>query len=278
MVDSKMEISHIQKNGWEQGSLLTIPHNNLIDKNKIPLRENTRYILISQNCDIIRDAGKEPYLEFIPITILGKTNGSFEGGKNPRILHLDAGNISLECIAYERVYISKNDLEKIKPDQDAAIADGNLDILISWLCNRYARKAFPDEFNIRLGKNKTREKLIRLLDNYGKFICGIYIKLTPFNEIESPTDDYKLTLLFLVDPDHYKDADSMVKVDECFEATINWINKVKGIEVIVSESKVKSLDDISLYDFMQYYKWDFDFISHSGEDQGETLPGTNQIK
>lgn len=51
---------------------------------------------------------------------------------------------------------------------------------------------------------------------------------------------------------------------------ITILDQVNGIDVIEG-SQVQSLDDISVHHYQQLKQWDFDYISFSNNEDGETI-------
>ena len=175
MDNVNLEFVDILENGWKQGSIISINSSNILDKNNILLESGAKYILVSQDCDIVCDLNKEPFVELLYLKPIEQISGSFTKGKNPRILHLKFGNTFLECIIYKRAYLHKNTIAKLKPDTEFIVSDNNLSILVYWLSNRYTRKAYPDEFNRRLKRVKTDQKIVKIIDSLGKDIKGIFV-------------------------------------------------------------------------------------------------------
>ncbi len=128
--------------------------------------------------------------------------------------------------AKNRSFVAKARLSGCQPITDLALDLSNKRILQKWLAARYDRAAFPNEFENRLKKNKTHDKLAKILKPTGACLRGVYFDLgeQADTDLEADADVYELEiyLLHVTEPDANVAActaeKAKQKIIECFKS------------------------------------------------------------
>lgn len=185
----------IKENGWAQGSILDNTKQVISDLPK------SLYFVLSHDCNLLcNDLATEPNVELITINQLDQADGTYTKAKNPRKLHIQftVNNNSnpYELIVANHHKIDRQILKDIKPF--GTCREDEVDIVVSWWKDRYARAAFPDAFNNRLNTNKFKKSLDKKLKPFGEDIEAIYIKLNTHEELDDSTN-YRMRLMIEVD-------------------------------------------------------------------------------
>lgn len=188
---------------WRQGSVVhrdTFPELNL----DLQLENgNEVVVVVSHDCDLAQSPEVEPYCEIIVGRIIEQLNGSATHTKNPRTLHLElqspAGPLPIELIATSKRYISKDVLMRLQLDGSCNLDVVSLMILRRWLGIRYARSAFPDNFDSRLKREGLDKKIAKALKKHGVAITAIFFDVDEGEEVsrEDPNDTYTLDIVML---------------------------------------------------------------------------------
>jgi hypothetical protein len=172
--------SWIREADWRQGDIISVQATNgllgaAIDQQ--PSAEQTRLVVLSQDCDLVADIGKEPFVELIGATLVGKPDPSRQNGRNPRSLDLlvaGAPRTTLRFSIHDRFRVPKRALQAIRPAVDVVLADDERCTLRRWVARRYTRAAFPDALNRRL--DSQRKALDRLFKSDGaKLVTAIFV-------------------------------------------------------------------------------------------------------
>lgn len=195
----------IAMQGWRQGCLLgEVELQRLAAEQGLGLVEGSMAIVVSQSCDLTHgDLATEPYVEVIIAQRVDKRHPDFLYGKHPRCLHLplqrDGGDEqSLALAPWQRLQFPRECLADWSPDAEHYLLRADLQILVTWLAQRYVRGALPDDFNNLLGRKRKRwEKLRKRLSGP---VSGLFVELNPSGELQDG-QHYSVNLLALVPVD-----------------------------------------------------------------------------
>ena len=156
----------VKRNGWRQGSILDLGLvDELTDRGLLP-KQDTRgiWFMLSHDCDITNHSfDNEPNAEVIygeSIDNPNRKDGNKKWGKNSRLLQIEQGKETFEFNANGRVLFPRVYLAKHQPSGRTFDSDSMWQI-VCWVALRYNRRAFADEFNLRVdaaGK-RLRKKL-----------------------------------------------------------------------------------------------------------------------
>jgi hypothetical protein len=194
----------IKKRGWRQWSCVAgddIPR--VLDGTPHGA-DGARLLVVTQSCDLVHESYEnEPVVETFLCEALGpdhQPDGNFTAGKNPRSLLVRfpvAGTDQwFRLRSNGRALVPRHRLARIDPDPSVVVTDQAVRTLQRWLINRMIRTAFPDAFNDRT--QRARNKLESRLKKGGASLLGLYINLTPWEEL--PGDQsYAVDFVGLVD-------------------------------------------------------------------------------
>jgi len=251
-------------NGWEQFCVLQPDdHISLLNNAHIKVSENDLLLVITQTCDLINN--KEPFFGVACLRPLDKNiSVENEHARNSRRLEF---NIILNdeakdyCIkAHEKFFVDHAILKNIKPFDKIKCKNTKTE-LVKWLTSRYSRTAFPDTFDQIWNKRKKQiEKVIKKLE----LVQDIYLKLSPFDEIEK-TEEYDLEILLLMDADNFDNKKIHQEYDELRKKLEEQFNKCNGINVELVE--LESNARISIKVIQEYNRWDYSYLSYRDPEQ-----------
>jgi len=216
-----------------------------------------RLVVVSQDCDIVAQTDREPYIELVTAKVCRKADSGKKHGKSSRYMVVFAGKTILEMCVHDRFRVPKDAVEWVL-DSDCILPEDAVNEFKGWLARRYRRAAFPGEFESRIRQKKVEmEKLLSGDD--ARNISAIYLKTSGE---ELPSDQfYHLDVLL---------AKEAAIPTEPFEKALEGIlNSCDGI--IVGEFDCMLEKDITLGLLREYLRWNKDFYS-SFEDEGVAHP------
>ena len=247
--------NYLWKNGWRQGAI--IDNNSsieaIINNAQGYKSPNTQLpdllVIISQSCDMLHQKiDEEPYIVLIAGYFNKERKGYLFYGKNPRRLQIEHHKRIIGFSAHDIFVILKESFEEVNPKQGSiALAKAEVKQIINWISRRYARAAFPDEFNSRLARaNKIdKAKKNQLMES----VSLIYIDIT--DEELKNDQNYETTMIIGVK--HGSNQEIRDQVDSLFYKTFN----VPGIdtEVIVLDENDITYETISTH--KRFFDWDY---------------------
>lgn len=245
--------------GWRQGSLLRAE---VLSELLSDVGDASFALLLSQDCDIVRDEKTEPTLEVVPCRSLEKAKGNYLHGRNPRVFHIEADGEreALEIDIRQRRLVSKLDAAALnKRPVQPALDELTVLTVTRWVAKRYTRSAFPDEFNRRL-KAAGRKLDMLAKKAIAKPVTSIYIGLEPHDEELDEDEDYELYVFVA-----YRDDSKKVQAQDFYEKLCDILDECDGLDLNRSESGAKSHFEISLADLEEMRRWDFDYRSIAGD-------------
>ena len=191
----------IETNGWRQGSLLCEEDGQALAAELGCEDVATAVaVVVSQSCDLTQaDIAAEPYAEVIVGHWSHTRSGDLLYGKHPRRLHLPVqgheGEETISLLPWQRLRCPRERLAEWEPDPERYLLRADLQVLTTWLAQRYVRGALPNTFNDLLTrKRKTWEKLRKRLSGH---VSGLFVELSPSGEL-GEGDHYSVNLLALV--------------------------------------------------------------------------------
>jgi len=206
-------------------------------------------VVLSQTCDIYQKIEEEPYIDLLA-GYFDKKDGNFFHGKNPRRLQIEFLKKIIGFSVHNIIRIQKDEFEKIEPKHSSMKMDKkDIKLIINWISKRYARAAFPDEFNMRL--SKSRQEIDKAQkDPLMAKVSLIYIDIT--DEELKPDIDYIVTMIIGVC--HGSDQKIILQVEDLFYDTF----KIPGLDVDIN---VFDEYDITYEVISTYKRFDWDFRS-----------------
>ena len=270
--------SLIERQGWRQWSLVKavdVPaiREGAFDCFGVALGADARLIVITQDCDLVHASYvSEPACEAYlcePLEPDETVNGNLTAAKNPRILivlfRVDGHDRPFRIQANGKIIFRRQRLETLPPDLSIAVPAESVPILQRWLLNRIVRTAFPGTFNDRT--QAARQKMAKLLKKGGEKLVGLYIGLSPWEELP-PDQNYVVGLIGLVGDD--LDFEQRIQLESRLGEIAVGFNQARGIESC--DYQVRSESEFTL-DLLRTYKlFPLDYLSLSGKPGGETPP------
>lgn len=88
----------IRTAGWRQGSIANRADTKVLlaaSVDKVPDRGEApfRLVVVSQDCDLVREPGIEPFVELILCKEVPNAEPLYQNGRNPRLLHIQWGGL-----------------------------------------------------------------------------------------------------------------------------------------------------------------------------------------
>lgn len=258
---------------WRQGHFLT---KEAAIKLKLISPENADRditMVISHDCDIVRDPSIEPEIEVIVGTRIPAADGNCTHSKNPRTLHLSAlekdAVITLEFSARSKRLIGKPKIARFEPNKDLSLGPKELLILQRWLAARYHRAAFPDEFNHRLQETGLEKILMKKLKPLGDQVRAVYFDIDGGENIErkGADDTYALAIYLLYDTSNdplIAEQVTEIAADAIYEEFCDkFLDRQKDtwLQIELIECKAISDEAMSLAQVMKLKKWNLDHVS-----------------
>lgn len=251
----------IGTNGWRQGSLLRREDGQALAAELGYVgSSNLVAIVVSQSCDLTHaDMATEPYAEVIVGQLSETRSSDLLYGKHPRCLHLpvqgQTGEQTLALRPWQRLQCPRERLAEWVPDAESYLLRTDLQVLITWLAQRYVRGALPDAFNDLLTRKRRKwEKLRRQLTGH---VSGLYVELNPTGELETG-ERYSVNLLALVP------VDQKASLEETLE-TVNKLAELMeelGMEV---QAMAKGEDEISYAVVRRMTRFPLEYLSLRGD-------------
>lgn len=266
---------------WRQGKFLSVDDLKALASDSPEFYEGkSGAIIASQDCDIAQDPAVEPSVEFVPFTLVEKSDGNRLNAKNPRFLQLplvEPAGKYLEVDTRLRAHFKKEDLVALSPNDGWEISPMSVYIFQKWLALRYKRSAFPDAFNNRLG-SAGRKNITKPIESTAESIEAVLFDLDDCSrvELEDDGEPYPLTITLVYNDEVVADAEELAckaaeKIQENLTARF-WDEKSKewnGIEL--HEVHVVSMRVISLYEAETLLRFDLDELSFKKDFPSSTL-------
>lgn len=201
---------------WRQGDVVRLRN----DDSTAPL-----CIIATHDCDICADIDVEPLVEYFPLELTEKLDGSAAYGRNPRKLHLPLDRADTSTLTSALDIRHRKELPKAEFFQRASLFDAQPAarervVLRRWLAARYARSAFADSFETLM--RRVDSKIDVLSKKKGEEIRALYFDLDDNESVErnAEGDIYALAIYVVYPPDTNDEvaAEFARKVSEIFQA------------------------------------------------------------
>jgi hypothetical protein len=258
--------SHLEKAGWRQGSIVK-PENiqALLEAAGHAYEPNVILLLASQSCDVANnDIESDPYIELSIAKPIAAEEGHLTHNKNPRILHTSIScrtgdeNVAtvthLEIKAFEKLFIPKECLKDLQPEQDKKLEQQQQRSYVAWLAARYSRPALPTAFNNRIKDADPRGKLRKKAKQGSLCLTGIYIEITPDAEI-GEGESYSVNLMGLLPADFKGDTTKAEGVINAYAEVM----RTAGMDVTAVIRKEDEVSVATIKRFKRFYLDDLSF-------------------
>lgn len=228
------------------------------------------FVIVSHDCDLSSADDTEPVVEVIRAVRIDRLDGNFTYAKNPRKLHVQCAT-SGECFALapqNKLPVPRENLAGFRQCPNRlGIRSEDLTTLKEWLASRYARSAFPDNFNTIF--RPYEKKLRKLIAQYPNDLLAVYVDLNGDEREESPEgDSYELGLHFVFTDEAALD-DAMMqafrnRAQEIFATTLNASHS-PPFEIILDDVFLVSEMDFSLGQARRLQRWNQEDLSFREE-------------
>jgi len=272
--------------GWRQGSILRHPslkfaRNKLTGGNDVVLKHRSVkvnngecLVLISQNCDIVADKDREPYVEALVCT--KEDPARCEG-----LIELNSSRYFVvdhdDCLiarAIQRVHIEKAVLEQSAPESWPS-SDEHRESFIRWLARRYIRPDHPDAF-VYAFQNPVRD-LFKSLRDTDTHLVAAFSRLVHEIRITKPSTDgppfdVHVVLILRESGSTQEEADAIDSVQSAIYAEVASDPRIQSLQFDAS-----TLDEISAAYYLATDPINLDYYTIGGdedEDSAEMLPLT----
>lgn len=276
---SSLDRDTLKEAGWGFGKCFTnltaSPLTEQIHNNK---HDGDAFIAITHACSIIAPLlTSEPYVEYLALTRLEKSNGAFINARHIRKLHLEIevdGNPTwYEASMAKRGFIARDNLEQCRTDNQFELSANSLAILKRWLANRYISQTFPDMFN-RLTSHLVKDSKAPLIKVFssevGKACHSIFIDLSPIDRDLADGESYQtvIALLFRDDIVQKIGRDSIEKFETDVKAILATVQQLAPLEVFAMAES-----DATYAQIAKMVRWQLDYVSL--KDDSEVLAVNN---
>lgn len=267
----------LRRIGWRQGDIVSPPDASRVLDQAIDQRPDVdldehSLILLTQDCDILREREVEPYLEFIAVSRVPKANPQLEAGRSVRRIHIpghseEDGEVWLDCSIHDRFRVPKASLAELDRKEAVTLGEEAKRQLRQWVARRYTRQPFPDAFERRLGSRQGRIRKL-FAQSSARLISTVYIATS--NEELPDETPYEVDILLaargrnLVDPSLSEAIDDFEhKVEQAIEAKegIVFATDARGYPRL----RVIAEDDLTLGMIRRYKRFDVDYRSSDAD-------------
>lgn len=267
--------NQIKLQGWRQGRLIISANAEHIKAVSIDyfnhtVTPDTWLVVLTQDCDLVRDIAQEPHVELLAVKKLPKKPDNAMRGQSARLLHLTI-NVNqviqwFECNINDRFRIKKASLLGLGCDMTIALEENELRLLRQWLARRYTRAAFPDHFETHLASTKGQVKSL-FKSQAAKLISTVYIAID--NEEADSEEDYVIHVRLTALAEDLADEDKRESIDDFENRFIEVFNKRPHIKFALKypsdpesyDVQVLSEEDVTLRILRQYKRFDADYRS-----------------
>lgn len=276
----------LRRAGWRQGDLIppvdaAAVLNESVDLCQVTPSDQLWLIVLTQDCDILRECRTEPHVEMIAAKATDRHNRQLETGESARRLQIPARTASgaswLECSIHDRFRVPKEAVAGLTRQTTTALDHEARRNLRKWVARRYTRQPFPDAFERRLNP---RHGPVRELFKQAaaKLISTIYIE-TSEDELPEGTP-YQLKVLLVARDRDLIDQDLAPVIDDFEESFRTTFEAQPGIVFTVDprgnpDLQVIGEDRLTLGQIRRYKRFDADYRS-SDEDAVSPPDGVDE--
>jgi hypothetical protein len=274
-MQSQNAADQLRAEGWTQGCLIH-PDNAVritaasIDFYSKATSGDTWLVVLTQDCDIVRHTGQEPFVELLAIEKLSNIPANPMKGQSARSLHLNwtinDDTHWFECNIHDKFRIRKDSLCGLDIDTSLRVEENELRLLRQWLARRYTRAAFPDHFEEHLASTKGRVKSL-FKSPEAKLISTVYIAIE--NEDAGPDEDYLIHVLLTALAEDFEETERRELLDDFEERFIQVIGSRPHIRFALKnpddpssyDVRVLPEEDVTLSMLRKYRRFDADYRS-----------------
>ncbi len=279
-MDSESASTSIRTSDWKQGSL--VKHSDieslvLATVDRIPTPDATQgasgLIVVTQDCDLVRDSEIEPFVEFMLSRKVTKPEPQYRNGRNPRVLQFPISNSGEDEIFYEisihdRFRVEKKSLTGLVPEESRWLEERHRKLVCGWIAKRYDRPAFPDAFNRRLDQvEKKLEKLFK--SELSDHVSGIYIAGADREQVAN--EPYLISVLIAYEDRWSSNLEALDLVEDFVKKVTDIFEDYEKDDIVLEDINKLSEKSLTLSDLRVYKRLDKDYRSLP-EEEGKAIP------
>jgi len=278
--------SLIRASGWRQGDLLGPEYlagmiNDSVD-HKLALNSQGWLVILTQDCDLLRDVGREPFVEILLLSPTTQADRQLpqNRGQSSRTLVLEARSASgpkyFSASIHDRFRVKKADFVSVasspnESSQGYTLPHDERRRLVRWLAQRYARSAFPDDFERCLASTKNPVKSLFKSED-AKAVSSIFLRLEDDNP--GPNRPFVLHAILAGSDADVNDQVTRGKIDRFEQQFIKVLGKQSRITFALKydddpdsvDVRVMSEDDITVSMLRSFRLLDVDYRSVDEDD------------
>lgn len=267
--------SYTRDTDWRQGSVVDKADTvavlaAAVDRPPETESDAIRLVVVTQDCDILAEPGKEPFVELIAGLPVDSPDPSRCHGRNPRLLDLpftSSMGVVLRFSAHDKFRVRKASLAGMQPAADMSLGSDERYVLRGWIAKRYTRAAFPDELMRRLGDRKKQIDRVLKMDD-AKHASAIYIHTT--TEELAAGEDYEMKVRITAPTDMWDTEGGPAALLTFEEKLAGALSACSGITP-VEDIETMPESDFSIDLLRLYKRFDVDYRSPN-DDSAASLP------
>lgn len=263
----------IRSTNWRQGNVCELPE--VVDGSNIA-------VVISHDCDLRND--KEPNVELIRGCYIEKPIADFQYAKNARKLHISIQNEIgderwIELEQKNKLSIPFGELVE-KNEAEQWTVESYKGELLKWLAARYARPAFPDEFETHLRikdkkKRSVEQRLGEIIDSFAESIYAVFFQLLERNQ-ELFDEPYTLNIRIVYCTERFhtdrpKCEDAATKIKLLFEEVFGIEDK--AVKICLESCEAVADSEIRLDFIRKSDQWRVEHLSFRDSNEDFLEPG-----
>jgi len=229
-----------------------------VDRKPEYIEGATILCILSQDCDIVAEECKEPFIDLLAGRIIQKIANNYKNSRNPRYLDIEIEGKVLRFSIHDRFRIPKGNLSLVKKETSFRIGLKEKDVIRRWVSRRYLRAAFPDAFNERLSHGNIADLL---KDPLSDDVSLLLIHVA--NEELPDGKDYHIDVIIGIKENLA--VEKMDIIERSFDAALS----PSGI--VVDNLRLSTEEDITYKNLRIYKRLEVDFRSLP-ENPGKAIP------
>lgn len=276
MVDNVPDAADcLRAEGWKQGCLIHSQYAEQITAASIDFynkgeTSDVWLVVLTQDCDLVRNTGFEPFVELLSLQQLPNKPSNLMRGQSARSLHLSleiCGETHwFEGYIHNRFRIKKELLCGLGCETTLVFKENELRLIRQWLARRYTRAAFPDHFETHLASTQGRVKSL-FKSPEAKLISTVYIAID--NEDIGVDEDYFIRVILTVLSEDLEDVKKRNLIDNFEERFISVFEGRPHIRFAIKnpgdaesyDVRVLPEEDVTLSMLRKYKRFDADYRS-----------------
>ena len=221
-----------------------------------------RFVIVTQDCDLVAEEDKEPYVEFIGGCEIPGPDNLHRNGRNPRLLDIEmSAGQWLRISIHNRFRVPKSVVAQLSLDGDVRLDGKLLRLLVDWIAKRYTRAAFPDAFNERVDTaDRKLEKLFKSPE--GEVVSGMYLDVRGGEERED--DEYRVIIRVTAEEKYFHGEEPSGDLEKFEKNLARILDGCGGISV--EDTRCLPESDFTVADLRRFKTLDRDYRSLPEQD------------